>query len=85
MFTTGDLEMVSLRPTPINYRGKYMIYQSEDTLKIKGWRNARQASMVPFREKSLRIPQVGDRLICVLQYGDGGVRLYFAFFLPRRE
>ena len=84
MFTTGDLQKVSLRPTPINYRGKYKISQSEDTLKIKGWRNAIQASTIQFGEESLRIPQVGDRLICVLQYGDVGVRLYFAF-LPRRE
>uniref|UniRef100_A0A8I6XKM3 Uncharacterized protein n=1 Tax=Hordeum vulgare subsp. vulgare TaxID=112509 RepID=A0A8I6XKM3_HORVV len=84
MFTTGDLEMVSLRPTVINYHGKYRISQSEDTLKINGWRNVIQASMIPFGEESLCIPQVVDRLICVLQYGDVGVRLYFAF-LPRRE
>ena len=79
MFKNGDLQMVSLRPLLINYSGKYRISQSEETLKIKGWRNAIKASTLPLGDEYLRIPQVEDRLICVLQSGDGGVRLYFAF------
>ena len=85
MFQNGDLQMVSLRPLPINYSGSYRISKSEETLKITGWRNAIQAFTLPLGEEYLRIPQVGDRLICILQSGDGGVRLYYAFFYLRER
>ena len=68
----------------MNYHGKYTISQSEETLKIKGWRNAIKASLLPLGDEYLRIPQVGDRLICILQWGDAGVHLFYAFFISER-
>ena len=90
MVTTGDLHMVSLRPMWMSYPGKYRISRSEESLKIKGWSQAIKASTQPLGhdvlidEYRLITPQVGDRLICILQWGDAGVHLFYAI-LPRRE
>ena len=82
MFPNGDLHMVSLRPMPMSYPGKYTISQSENTMKIKGWSKAITASRQTLGDYKLRKPEVGDRLICILQWGDAGVHLFYAI-LPR--
>ena len=85
--TKGRMSMVSLRP---RYRTLHMsafrISKSEQVLIVKDW-----SKIVKDRREVLggsnqkRSPQLGDKLIFMLQHDEAGVLHMFYAILPERE
>ena len=86
LFTEGYMHMVSLRPTPSKaYYTAYSISSNDGRLKIKEWSKVMNAHTQIIEDKmNVCKPQVGDRFISILHYGDGPVYLFYGI-LPRRE
>ena len=83
----GRMAMVSLRPRyPVLHMSAFVISRSEQVLIVKDW-----SKIVKDRREVLggsnqkRIPQLGDRFICILQYDEEGVLHMFYAILPERE
>ena len=86
LFTEGDMHMVSLRPTPSKaYHTAYSISSNDGRLKIKEWSKVMNVHTELIGDNmNVRKPQVGDRFISILHYGDGPIYLFYGI-LPRRE
>jgi len=83
----GRMAMVSLRPRyPVLHMSAFIISRSEQVLIVKDW-----SKIVKDRREVLggsnqkRIPQLGDRFICILQYDEEGVLHMFYAILPERK
>ena len=89
MFIEGDMHMVSLRPTPLEaYHTAYSISSNDGRLEIKEWSKVMNAHTQIIGDKmNVRKPQVGDRCMSILHYGEGMVYLVYVFYgiLARRE
>jgi hypothetical protein len=86
MYTKGHMHMVSLRLTPPTaYHSAYSISLKDERLDIKEWSNVMNTRREPIEDNmNVRKPQVGDRWMFILHYGDGAVYLLYAI-LPKRE
>ena len=83
----GRMKSVGLRPRhPTLHMSAFRISKSEQVLIVKDW-----SKIVKDRREVLdgsnqkRIPQLGDRFICMLQYDESGVLYIFYAILPERE
>ena len=85
--TEGDMHMVSLRPTPAKaYHTTYSISSNDGRPKIKEWSKMVNAHMQIIGDKTnVRKPQVGDRFMSILQYGEGPVYLFYGILARREE
>ena len=86
MLTEGHMHMVSLRPTPSKpYHSAYSISSNDGRLKIKELSKVMNVHTQLIEDNmNVRKPQVGDRWISILHYGDGPVYLFYAI-LAKRE
>ena len=83
----GRMEMVSLWPRhPTLHMSAFMISQSEQLLIVKD-----RSKIVKGHNREVlgginqkRRPQLGDRFICILQYDEGVLHMFYAI-LPERE
>ena len=85
--TKGRMRMVSLWTRhPTMHFSAFRISKSEQVLIVKDW-----SKIVKDRREVLggsnqkRSPQLGDKFICMLQYGESGVLHMFYAILPERE
>ena len=85
--TKGQMSIVNLRP---RYHALHMnafrISRSDECLIVKDWRkivNDRREVLGGSNQK--RSPQLGYRIICMLQYDEAGVLHMFYAILPERE
>ncbi|SPT20784.1 unnamed protein product [Triticum aestivum] len=87
LFTEGDMHMVSLRPTPSEaYHTAYSISSNDGRLKIKEWSKVMNAQTQIIGDKmNVRKPQVGDRFMSILHYGEGPVYLFYGILARREE
>ena len=85
--TEGDMHMVSLRPTPSEaYHTAYSISSNDGRLKINEWSKIMNAhTQLIGYNMNMRKPQVGDRFIFILHYGDGLVYLFYDILARREE
>ena len=83
----GGMTMVSLWPRyPALHMSAFMISQSEQVLIVKDWSKiVKDCREVLGGSNQKRIPQLGDRFICMLQYDEAGVLHMFYAILPERE
>ena len=87
MFTEGHMHMVSLRPTPPTaYHSAYSISLKDERPDMKEWSKVMNARRQLLGDNmNVRRPQVGDRWISILHYGDGSVYLFYAILSKRKE
>ena len=85
--TEGDMHMVSLRPTPSKaYHTAYSISLNDGSLKIKEWSKVMNAHTQIIGDKmNVRKPQVGDRFMSILRFGEGQVYLFYGILARREE
>ena len=85
--TKGRMSMVSLRLRfPTLHMSAFRFSKSEECLIVKDWSkivNDRREVLGGSNQK--RIPQLGDRFICMLQYDESGELYMFYAILPERE
>ena len=85
--TKGHMSMVSLRPRfSTLHMSAFRISESDECLIVKDWSkvvNDRREVLRGSNQK--RIPRLGDRFICMLQYDESGVLHMFYAILPERE
>ena len=85
--TKGRMSIVSLRPRyPTLHMSAFRISRSDECLIVKDWRkivNDRREVLGGSNEK--RIPRLGDKSICMLQYEESGELYMFYAILPERE
>ena len=86
-FAEGDMHMVSLQPTPSKaYHIAYSISSNDGGLKIKDWSKVMNAHTQLIGNKmNVRKPQVGDRFMSILHYGEGPVYLFYGILARREE
>ena len=86
MFSEGHMHMVSLRPTPpTTYQSAYSISLIDQRPEMKQWSKVMNGRRQLLGDNmNVRKPQVGDRWISILHFGDGTVYLCYAI-LPKRE
>ena len=87
LFTEGDMHMVSLRPTPSEaYHTTYSISSYDGRLKIKEWSKVMNVHTELIGDNmNVRKPQVGDRFMSILHYGEGSVYLFYSILARREE
>ena len=83
----GDMHMVSLCPTPSEaYHTTYSISSNNGRLKIKEWSKVMNAHMQIIGDKmNVRKPQVGDRFMSILHYGEESVYLFYGILARGEE
>ena len=79
--------MVSIRPRlPTLHMSAFMICRSEQVLIVKDWNKiVKDRREVLGGSNQKRSPQLGDRLICMVQYDESGALHMFYAILPERE
>ena len=83
----GRMSMVSLRPRhPTLHMSAFRISRSEQVLIVKDWSKiVKDRREVLGSSNQKRIPQLGDRFICMLQYDESGELYMFYAILTERE
>ena len=86
MLTKGHMYLVRLQLfPPTAYQSAYSISLKHVRLNIKEWSKLMNVRTQPIgHNMNVRKPQVGDRCISILHYGEGPVYLFYSI-LPRRE
>ena len=84
--TKGTMSIISLRPRyPTDYFSAFKI--SDGCLIVQDWTKyvmgERREVLGGSNQK--RIPRLGDRFICMLQFDQGGELYMFYVILPKRE
>ena len=85
--TKGHMRIVSLRPRhPSMHFSAFRIFNSEECLIVKDWSKiVHDRIEVLGGGKEKRIPRLGDRFICMLQYDESGELYMFYAILPKSE
>ena len=85
MFTEGDMQMVSLRPTPLKaYHTAYSISSNDGTLSIKELRKVMNAHKQLIGDNmNVCKPEIGDRCISILH--NGPVYLFYDIYQGERS
>ena len=84
--TKGTMSIISLRPRyPTDYFSAFKI--SDGCLIVQDWTKyvMGERREVLGGSKQKRIPRLGDRFICMLQYDESGELYMFYAILPERE